>query len=177
MLKSILQTLLTLYVPKFALYATANSTQYANGVASPPVLNDANTWNGKLRFFEFDYTQDGIATIADTMAAIKLPAGKVRLVLPLSRIAFSAGGASSTMDLGWEAYTGSDGVAVAADPNGLDDGVDTSSAGSVNPAGTVGGAETYLFDSRDGVVITTQINDTAFPDAGTLKGYFVAVID
>lgn len=156
---------------------TTNSTQVANGVANPPVANDANLWHGRMRFYEFDYTQSGIATIADTMAAIKLPAGKVRLVLPLSRIAFSAGGASSTMDIGWEAYTDSDGVAVAADPNGLDDGVDTSSAGSVNPGGTVGGAETYLFDSRDGVTITLQINDTAFPDTGTLKGYFVVTQD
>ena len=157
--------------------ATTNSTQYAQGVAHPPTLVDANQWNGKVRYFEFDYTQSGIATIADTMAAIKLPAGKCRLVLPLSRIAFSAGGASSTMDIGWEAYTDSDGSAVAADPNGLDDGVDTSGAGSVNPAGTVGGAESYLFDSLDGVTITLQINDTAFPDAGTLKGYFVTVVE
>ena len=158
--------------------ATTNSIQYAQGVASPPTLVDSNKWGGKCRFYEFDYTQSGIATIADTMAAIFLPAGKVRLVLPLSRIAFSAGGASSTMDIGWEAYTDSDGTtAVAADPNGLDDGVDTSSAGSVNPAGTVGGAETYLFDSLDGVTLTLQINDTAFPDAGTLKGYFVVIVE
>jgi hypothetical protein len=158
--------------------ATTNSTQVANTVAAPPVMNDANLWNGKMRFYEFDYTQSGIATIADTMAAIKLPAGKVRLVLPLCRIAFSAGGASSTMDVGWEAYTDSDGTtAVAADPNGLDDGIDTSGAGSSVLGGTVGGAETYLFDSLDGVTITLQINDTAFPDAGTLKGYFVAVME
>ncbi len=157
--------------------ATTNSTQYANGVAHPPVLNDANIHNGKLRFFEFDYTQDGIATIADTMAAIKLPAGKVRLVLPMSRLVVSAGGASSTMDIGWEAYTDSDGSAVAADPNGLDDGIDTSGATVTNPGGTVGGAETYLFDSQEGVTITLQINDTAFPDTGTMVGYFVTVVE
>ncbi len=157
--------------------ATTNSTQVANGLASPPVLNESNIYGGKLRFYEFDYTQSGIATVADTMAAIKLPPGRVRLVLPLSRIAFSAGGTSSTMDIGWEAYTQTDNTAVAADPNGLDDGVDTSSAGSVNPSSIIGGAETKLFDSKEGVVITLQINDTAFPDAGTLKGYFALVIE
>lgn len=177
MFKTILASILQWFVPTFTLYATTNSTQVANGVAVPPVLNDANLWNGKLRFFEFDYTQSGIATIADTMAAIILPAGKTRLILPLSRIAFSAGGVGSTMDIGWEAYTNADGTAVAADPNGLDDGIDTSSAGSVNPAGTIGGTETKLFDSQEGVTITLQINDTAFPDAGTLKGYFVAVVE
>ena len=158
--------------------ATTNSTQYANGVAHPPVLNDANVHNGKMRFFEFDYTQDGAGSAGDDVRLVKLPAGKVRVVLPLSRIAHSAYGAARTADLGWEAYTDSDGVtAVAADPNGLDDGVDISGAGSYNPVGTVGGAETYLFDSLDGVVLTLQVNDAAPPDAATLKGYFVVIME
>lgn len=156
---------------------TYNSTQYANGVASPPVLNDANVQAGRQRHYEFDYIQALISVAADDVRAIKLPAGKVRLVLPLSRIAFSAGGASRTMDIGWEAYTESDGTAVAADPNGLDDGIDISSAGSVIPSGTLGGAETKLFDSRDGVVITLQINDGTFPADGTLDGFFTVVAD
>jgi hypothetical protein len=157
--------------------ATTNSTQYANAVAAPPVLNDANLWNGKMRFFEFDYTQSGAGSIGDDVRLIKLPAGKVRVVLPLSRIAHSAYGAARTADLGWHAYTGSDGTAVAADPNGLDDGVDISAAGNYNPVGTVGGAETYLFDSLDGVVIALQVNDAAPPDAATLKGYFITVME
>jgi len=176
-MKTILKTLSLLFLPKFALYATANSTQVANGVAHPPVMTPVHQWNGKLRFYEFDYTQDGIATIADTMAAIILPAGKVRLVLAMSRIVVSAGGASSTMDIGWEAYTNADGTAVAADPNGLDDNIDTSSATITVPAGTIGGAETKLFDSQEGVTITLQVNDTAFPDTGTMVGYFVAVVE
>lgn len=154
--------------------ATQNSTQYAQGIAQPPTMVESNQWNGKMRFYEFDWTA-AAGSAGDTVALIKIPAGKVRLVLPLSRIAFSAFGASRTMDLGWEAYTDSDGAAVAADPNGLDDGVDVSGAGSVNPSGTVGGAETYLFDSRGGVVITAQINDGTIVAANTLKGYFVTV--
>ena len=156
---------------------TTNSTQYANGVAVPPVMNDANLHNGKLRFFEFDYTQDGAGVAGDDVRIVKLPAGKVRVVLPMCRIAWSTMGASRTMDMGWEAYTDSDNAAVAADPNGLDDGVDVSAAGSVNPSGTVGGAETYLFDSMDGVVLTLQINDGTIPNAATLKGYIVAVVE
>lgn len=175
-MKSILHILNLLFVPSFRLWATQNSTQFAYGEAKPPVMVEAHQWNGKMRFFEFDWTAaTGVAT--DTVALVKLPAGKCRLILPLSRIAFSAFGASRTMDLGWEAYTDLDGAAVAADPNGLDDGVDVSGIGSVNPGGTVGGAETYLFESLEGVVLTAQINDGTIVAGNTLKGYLCTVIE
>ena len=155
--------------------ANQYTTQFDSYInATPPVKIEANQWNGKLRFYEFDITTVA-GSDGDTIGLIKLPAGKQRIVLPLSRIAFSAFGAARTMDLGWEAYTDQDGTAVAADPNGLDDGIDVSGAGSVNPGGTVGGAETYLFDSRDGVVITAQINDAAIGAGETLDGYLIVV--
>lgn len=156
---------------------TYNSTEYGNGVAHPRVMNDANQYGGKKRFWGFDYTQVLISVAEDLVNLIELPAGKVRLVLPECRIAFSAGGASRTMNVGWAAHTLSDGTAVVADENGLDDGVDISSAGSVLLGGTVGGAETYLFDTRDGVIITATLADDTFPAAGTLNGYFTGVIE
>ncbi len=157
---------------------TQNSDQYANHVATPPVMNAPHVWGGKMRQAFFEFTQSGAGDAGSIARLVKLPAGKVRVILPLSRIAFSALGTSRTLDLGWEAYEDDDGFdAVAADPNGLDDGVDVSSAGSVNPAGTVGGAETYLFESAEGVVITAQINDGTIPDAATLKGYLVYVVE
>ena len=158
---------------------TENSTEYANVVASPPVMNKTADWHGRMRLMFFEFTQGAAAGDAGSIARmVKLPAGKVRVILPLSRIAFSAMGAARTMDLGWEAYNDDDGNdAVAADPNGLDDGVDVSGAGSVNPGGTVGGAETYLFESAEGVVLTAQINDGTIPAAATLKGYIVYVVD
>jgi len=129
-----------------------------------------------MAFFEF--TQGSSAGDAGSLAyLVKLPAGKVRVLLPLSRIANSALGASRTMDLGWAAYTNDDGTAVAADPNGLDDGIDVSSAAATNPSGTIGGAETKLFESQAGVVLTAQINDGTIPAAATLKGYFLYVQD
>ena len=154
------------------------ATQVSNPVAVPPTLNDANEVHGKLRIFHFSFTQGSAAGDAGSLAEIaKLPGGSTRVFLPLSRIAFSAMGASRTMDLGWLAYTDQAGDAVTADPNGLDDGVDVSSAGSVNPAGTVGGSETYLFESNGGVTITAQINDGTIPAAATLKGYIVYTTD
>ncbi len=158
---------------------TENSTEYANSVASPPVMNKTADWHGRMRLMFFEFTQGAAAGDATSIARlVKLPAGKVRVILPLSRIAFSALGAARTMDLGWEAYNDDDGYnAVLADPNGLDDGVDVSAAGSVNPAGTVGGDETYLFESAEGVVLTAQINDGTLPVAATLQGYIVYVVD
>ena len=108
---------------------------------------------------------------------VRLPAGHVRLILPLSRVAFSALGSSRTMDLGWAAYANHDGAAVVADPNGLDAAVSVSAAGSVNPSGTVGGGETMLFSAQEGLTLTAQINGGTIPSGATLNGWFVYVVD
>lgn len=155
-----------------------SSTQVTNVDATPVTLVDVNEWMGRLRFFLFNFTQGAAAGDAGSTAQlVKLPGGDVRLVLPLSHVRHSAFGASRTLDLGWEAYTDNNGDAVAADPNGLDDGVNVSAAGSFTPAGTVSGDETYEFSNRGGVYIAAQCNDGTLPAAGTLDGFFVAVID
>ena len=158
--------------------ASENSTEYARQIATgAQTYNRPDEFSGRLRHAGFNFTQAATGAAADLANLILLPAGSVRLILPLCRIAFSAFGASRTLDLGWLAYNDADGVAVAADPNGLDDGVDISSASSVNPSGTVGGDETKRFISRDGVVITGQINDGTIVIGNTLKGYLVYVRD
>lgn len=158
---------------------TENSTQYANTQADPRVMNPTHEAHGRVRIARFNFTQGASAGDAGSIARlVKLPKGKVRVILPLSRVAFSAMGASRTMDLGWEAYRADDGSGdVAEDPNGLDDGVDVSSAGSVIPGGTLGGDETALFESLDGVVLTAQVNDGTIPAAATLDGYVAYVMD
>ncbi|MBO6784455.1 MAG: hypothetical protein JJ899_14465 [Alphaproteobacteria bacterium] len=158
---------------------TENSTQYGNTVADPRVMNPTQEAHGRLRVARFNFTQGASAGDAGSIARlVRLPKGKVRVILPLSRVAFSALGASRTLDMGWEAYRTDEGSGeVAADPNGMDDGVDVSSAGAVVPGGTVGGDETVLFESLDGVVLTAQINDGTIPAAATLDGYLVYVMD
>ena len=153
------------------------STQVSNTDAFPAVMNPTHDWHGRMRIARFEYTQSGQGDAGSLAELVKLPAGRVRLILPLSRIAFAAMGASRTMDLGWLTHTDDDGNPVLADPNGLDDGVDVSSAGAVNPGGTVGGDETHLLSSQSGVTLTAQINDGTFDDTKTLKGYFVYVVD
>lgn len=157
---------------------TENSTQIANTEADPPVALSTHEWHGRVRRAFFEFTQGGAAGDAGSIARlVTLPPGKVRLYLPGSRVAFSAMGTARTMDLGWEAYTNDDGVVVGVDPNGLDDGVDVASAGAVNPAGTIGSHETVLFESRDGVTLTAQVNDGTIPAAATISGWVEYVQD
>jgi hypothetical protein len=176
MLKTILKALSALFVPQFRLWATQESTQFAQASATPPTMVPVYNWHGRLRLYWFTHETSAGAD-GDTIALIQLPAGSVRMILPLSRLFFDAFGAARTLDLGWEAYTDLDGAAVAADPNGLDDGIDVSSSGSVVPGGTVGEDETKLFQSQGGVVITGQINDAAITASLTLSGYFAVVVD
>ncbi len=154
------------------------SDQIVNQEATPPVMTGVDTLRGKLKMLRFSFTQGAVAGAAGSLAElVKIPAGVVRVILPVSRIAFSAMGTARTLDLGWLAYTDTNDAAVAADPNGLDDGVDVSSAGSVSPGGTVGGDETYLFESNGGLTLTAQINDGTLPAGATLKGYIFYVQD
>jgi len=156
---------------------TEYSTEYASAVNSKTPVK-TNQWHGRLRCATFEFTQGAAAGDAGSLAyVIQLPPGKVRVMLPLSFVGFSALGALSTMDIGWAKYTGLDGVSVAADPNGLDDGISTAAAGTVVPGGTVGGGENYEFSSQSGVDITLQINDDVIPAAATLKGFFTYVVD
>ena len=158
---------------------TENSNQVANTVAVPRIQNPTHEAHGRLRFARFNFTHAPAAGDAGSIARlVKLSKGKVRVILPLSRVAHSALGASRTLDLGWEAHISDDGSGeVAADPNGLDDGVSASSAGAFVPGGTLGGDETKLFESLDGVVITGQINDGTVPAGATLDGYLAYVMD
>lgn len=156
---------------------TQQSAQMALIDGDPRTPNPVHEWAGRLRIALFDFTQAGAGDAGSLAELVKLPAGHVRLILPLSRIGFSALGASRTMDVGWAAYSGHDGSAVAADPNGLDAAVNVASAGSVNPAGTVGGSETMLFSAQEGLVLTAQVNGGTIPDGATLSGWFVYVVD
>ena len=154
------------------------SDQITNQEAVPPVMSNVDTLRGKLKLMRFSFTQGVAAGDAGSLVELaKAPAGVVRLILPLSRIAVSALGASRTMDIGYLAYTDTNGDAVVADPNGLDDGVDVSSAVAFSPIGTVGGDETYLFESNGGLTLTAQVNDGTIPAGATVDGYIAYVQD
>jgi hypothetical protein len=88
---------------------------------------------------------------------------------------------SATLDLGWDAYTAMDGTTTSADPNGLVDGLDVDAVGFRTFEGAIAAnlllGGTYLFESKDGVVIRATSQDTAIADGDDLVGCFFYVID
>lgn len=154
------------------------STQITNLEAQPPVGIPTTDWKGSIRLARFEFTQTTENGAAGSLAElVRLPAGNIRVILGLSYVAFSAMGTGRTMDLGWLAYETPEGVAQAADPNGLDDNVPVATAGNVTPGGTVQGDETFLFQSKAGVTLTAQINGGQLGIGETLNGYFAYVQD
>lgn len=115
--------------------------------------------NGKLHAAYFVHDQSGAGEAGSSVALVRLPPGRVRLILPLSYLYVNWTTASATLDLGWDAYTDIDGSAVVADPDGLIDGLDVESADVFGAeelttlAGLAASGWTKLFESKSGVVI------------------------
>ncbi len=160
---------------------TQNSTEYANTVASPPVFNAPSEEHGRLRIMYFKHTQDGAGDAGSSVALCKLPAGRVRMILALSRVYVNWTTGSANLDLGWDAYTAMDGTTTAADTDGLVDneGVDTVGyfdfEGGLAATKALGG--TYLFESKDGVLIRATSQAAAMANSDVIAGYIAYVID
>jgi len=158
---------------------TQESTQYANTfTTTPAVVNPASDVHGRVRIAYFIHNQSGAGDATSSVAVAKLPAGKVRLLGMLSHIYVNWTTASATLDAGWDAYTDFDGTAVAADPDGIDNGVDVDTVGmqvlgsALNATG-----RTKSFESKDGVVIRLTSQDTAIVDDDDIVGIIVYVVD
>ena len=158
---------------------TQESTEYTNVFTTvPAVANGTTEWEGRVRVAYFTHNQSGAGDATSSVALAKLPAGKVRLLGAASSAYVNWTTASATIDIGWDAYTDLDGSAVAADPNGIDDGVSVETAGSI----TMGSAltatgYTKVFESKDGVTIRATSQDTAIVDGDDLVGYLLYVAD
>lgn len=160
--------------------AVTESTQYGYTIAVPPVALAPCNHHGKLRVAWFDWANGLVAGDAGgVISIVRLPAGRVRLLGRLSSIYHNMTTGGNTIDIGWAAYTGIDGVAVDADPDGLDDGVSVETAGTIN-IGTVAAVlatcGSKLFESQSGVVITvTSVGIVAASDV--LQGHLVYVLE
>lgn len=160
-----------------------NSLEYANQIARPPVTMESNTVYGKLRLYNFHFTQGAAAGDAtSTQRLIKLPAGKVRLIGPLSYVIPSAFGAARVLDIGWEAYRDKLGVAVAASANGVNDDIDVSAAVLARLGVTAAGVPkladgTKLFESSAGVVLFSTVAGGTIPAGATLQGVLTIAVE
>ena len=156
---------------------TQKSTEYTNATATPVTLNEANVYHGRVRIAYFTHDQDGVGDAGSSVALCALPAGKVKVLLSSSNAYVNWTTSSATLDLGWDAYTNISGTAVAADPDGLLDGLDVDAVGYQNfGADQVATGGTYTFETQGGVVIRAT-SPTAMVDGDDLVGYLLYVVD
>lgn len=160
----------------------AVTTQYSelgnfqNGTTSTAGAYFGDVFNGQLKVARVVHAQDGAGDSGSIVYAAKLPPGRVLLLGALCNVYVNWTTVSATMDVGWAAYTGQDGVAVIADPDGLDDGLDVDTAGAVALGSALAAnGGTKLFTSKDGVWITFKSASTAIADGDDLDGYLVYV--
>lgn len=157
---------------------TQYSTEYNQAYVAASGLLETNTQRGRVRVAYFTAAQDGAGEAGSSVAIVKLPAGKVRLLASQSKAYVNWTTGSATLDLGWDAYTDASGTAVTADANGIDDGLDVDAAGYQtfgNALTATGG--TKLFESKDGVVIRATSADVAIADGDDLVGFLLYVVD
>ena len=128
--------------------------------------------HGRVRASHFHFTQGAAAGDAGSLAElITLPPGRLRLLSV--RGANGVLGTGRTLDIGHLGYTDADTAvgAVAADPDAFS--ADT----AVATAGTFDLLIDAVVHSKDGFVLTAQINDGTLPAAGTLSGFVLYVVD
>jgi len=162
---------------------TQYSTEYqAALITKPASLVATSSWDGRVRSQYFAHTQDGAGDAGSSVALCHLPPGTVRLLLPASWMYVNWTTASATLDLGWDAYTGIDNVAVVADPDGLVDGLDVESADVfgfeelTSLAGLAATGYTKVFSSNSGVTIRAT-SPGAIASADVITGVFFYVLD
>jgi hypothetical protein len=162
-----------------------NSTQHANTVAVPPTMNDPSDHHGRMRIMYFSHDQDGVGDAQSYVRLGKLPAGKVRLFMGLSRAYVNWTTGSATINLGWEAYQDLTGTTVASDEDGLINGIVVDTVGYFGLEGASGSTGAPLkatggtksFESNSGVVIIASAWDYALADGDDIAGYMVYTID
>lgn len=158
------------------------STQYTQLYTTKPATPLSSTdYHGVVRCAYFTHTQSGAGDATSSVALAKLPPGRVRLLLGSCRAWVDWTTASATLDLGWDAYTDLDGAAVAADPDGMVDGLNVDTAGYFNFEGALAATKalggTKLFESKGGVVIRATSQDVALAASSVIAGYLQYVQD
>ncbi len=157
--------------------ATAyQSDQYQAAHGAPSMLS-MEKYDKSLKAIAFKVTQTAKGDAGSTLLIGRLPAGKLVFHPALSRYRWTAGGASLVFDIGYAAYTKSDGDAATADADCFDNDVDVSSAGAAFMGSDIGtngtGGDTVEFDSKDGVTIYITSAGAVIPAAMTVIGNLV----
>ena len=149
---------------------TQHSSQYANVVAVPPVMNGRPAMPYKRRFV---HTQSGTGDDGSSVTIARVYAGE-RLDLLSSMIHHPAFGASRVLKLGWTAHTDPDGTVHAADDDALFSAMDVAAAGRKSlveaTAGTGLEADgTHLFKAGCDLILTCT--GGTWPTTSVIKGF------
>lgn len=145
---------------------TFNSNQYANQIS---VLRDGEPGETRIYFFE------GVTATADTgtLNLVKLPPGKLRILVKESGFFCSNMAATANISVGTSAYTASNGAAVAAATAAL------KAVGLVNAVTGIANYQCFanvangalLLDSANGVTITGTVSTANTAANGTYSGW------
>lgn len=132
---------------------------------------------GIIHYQKFTFTQTPNAgDIGSTADLVIMPAGRFRILPHLSRIAWSAFGASRTLNVGHTGYTKSDGTVVAAVPAALLSGEDVSAAGGKTFTQNLDDG-VFIEDALGVVLIQAIVAGGTIPLNATLKGHLAYVRD
>ena len=157
---------------------TQYSVEYDKAYVSKTGKLETNELAGRVRCAYFTCDQSGAGDATSSFALVKLPPGKVRLLASQSKAYVNWTTGSATIDLGWDAYVDSNGAAVAADSDGIDNATSVETAGFINfGTAVVATGGTKLFESRDGVVIRATSQDVAIVSGNDLVGFLFYVVD
>ena len=157
---------------------TQKSTEYTNQTATPPEFVQPTEMAGRVRIMYFTHDQSGAGDATSSVALGKIPRGRVRLLLSMSKAYVNWTTGSATLDLGWDAYEAVDGTTTAADPDGLVDGLNVDTAGYFDfGEDTTATGGTYVIESKAGVVIRATSQDVALAAGSDLVGYIAYVVD
>jgi hypothetical protein len=166
---------------------TQYGTEYTSALITKPAsLVGTWTWHGRSRKAFVSHTQSGAGDANSTVTLFKIPPGSVRLIIEECYLYVNWTTALVDLNLGWGAYTGLDGTAVVADPNGIVDALDVDTAGVFRGSDFIGAAGagltaangyTIAFQSKDGVDIIAQAVAAGLADADSLAGVLTYVQD
>lgn len=156
---------------------TQVSDQIANSQAVPEVKNKVSDLTGKARFARFDFTQVGAGAANSTVDLVKLPSGRLRVLVNLSHIDISALGAGRTVDIGHTGWTKMDGSTQSAVVDAFVDGLDVEDATVTRPGDAAWLLSGLEIESKAGVIIQAKCLGDTLPDAATMAGWIAYVKD
>lgn len=157
---------------------TQNSTQYANQIAIPPVIMEAEQFYGKLRVIKYNFTQaTGTGTIGSVARLVKLPAGKLMLCAGQSQCKVAGLTTAATISLGYAQYRLQSGAIQTASAAAISSGVAVLAAGTTFIPGAALADGTITFSSMSGVTLIATTGGATMPVNATIQGTWVFAVE